>query len=169
MHSSTESYIQLQTLYKIQYRRDLEAYQECLVSKLSGVGLSADTISQHEVEAFVKNTSGFAIVKGSPLTARRSLSEKLREQCGRSLTIYFRGMRADEPDDGFGLDDWPPTLGLPLHLGFLASDIFYDKHSRWPGQLAAHDDFDETVSLLKDMLQTTTEPPQSVLDSVHEV
>lgn len=82
MHSSTESYINLQNLYRTQHRQDLAAFQTRLTATLADIGLPADTIDQSEVEAFVKNTNGVAVVKGSPLSARRDISGELKARCG---------------------------------------------------------------------------------------
>lgn len=81
MHSSTESYIKLQNLYRTQHRQDLEAYQASLTDVLSDIGLPADTIDQSEVEAFVRNTNGVAVVKGSPLSERRKIAGELKARC----------------------------------------------------------------------------------------
>lgn len=84
MHSSTESYIHLQNLYRAQHRKDLEAFQTYLASTLADIGLPAGTIDQSEVEAFVRNTDGVAVVKGSPLSVRREISGELKARCGES-------------------------------------------------------------------------------------
>lgn len=80
------------------------------------------------------------------------------------------------PDDGFGLNDWPTTFGLPLHLGLVAADVFYDRESRWPGRgekSTFDDDLNQFRSILGDMLQTQekepSDVPEDVLACLHEV
>lgn len=82
MHSSTESYIKLQNLYRAQHRHDLESFQTSLRAVLADIGLPADTIDPSEVEAFVRNTNGVAVVKGSPLSERRKIAGELKARCG---------------------------------------------------------------------------------------
>lgn len=82
MHSSTESYLALQNLYKSRARSDLLAFQTCLEKVLKDIGLEPNSIDQAEVEGFVKNTSGVAVVKGVPLGARRAVTGELKNRAG---------------------------------------------------------------------------------------
>ena len=67
MHSSTTSYIALQTLYRDQSRADLSAYKLALDETLQRAGLPEDAIEQEEIESFVKNCHYLKVVRGSPL------------------------------------------------------------------------------------------------------
>lgn len=68
MHSSTTSYIALQTLYRDQTRADVESFNLALAKTLQSVGLPEDAIAQEEVDSFVKNCHHLKVVRGSPLT-----------------------------------------------------------------------------------------------------
>lgn len=79
-------------------------------------------------------------------------------------------------DDGFGLDDWPTTFGLPLHLGLVAADVFYDRESRWPGRgdpAMFENDLEQIRSILVAMLQAggreSSDIPEDVMSCLHEV
>lgn len=39
----------------------------------------------------------------------------------------------DATDDNYGLDGWPVTYGLPLHLALMAAEQFHLSRGRWPG------------------------------------
>jgi amyloid beta precursor protein binding protein 1 len=82
MHSSTNSFIALQNLFKGQYIADLERFRGLLSDVLAGLGLSADAIPDDEVEGFVKNTGGVAIVKGRPLRESKEVKGLLPKAIG---------------------------------------------------------------------------------------
>lgn len=84
MHSSTESYIALQSLYRKQHQSDLEAFRACLSITLEEIGLPSDAIDDSEIIAFVKNTNGVAVVKGTPIKSRRAVSGTFKERCCKS-------------------------------------------------------------------------------------
>ena len=92
MHSSTTSYIALQSLYKEQYQADLEEYRQVLVRVLDGLGLPTIAVSEGEIEGFAKNSAGVAIVKGRPLVSASGSDETLKEAISRcfSLLSVFR-------------------------------------------------------------------------------
>jgi amyloid beta precursor protein binding protein 1 len=79
LHSSTTAYIALQNLYKAQYQADLARFKELLAGVLEGLGLPPDAIPDEEVEGFVKNTGGMAIVKGRPLRESKEAKGLLAE------------------------------------------------------------------------------------------
>ena len=87
MHSSTTAYIQLQNLYKDQYRADLAEFRAVLDDVLSKVGLPSDIIPIEEIESFVKNSSGVAIVKGTPLAEDDAGRARLKEAIGEPISF----------------------------------------------------------------------------------
>jgi amyloid beta precursor protein binding protein 1 len=168
MHSSTASYLALQGLYRSQYQHDLQDFRECLSQVLSEIGLPEDSIVANEVEGFVKNTNGVAVIKGSSLTSRREIGGELQNEIGMS---YCLGEGADASDDNYGLDGWPVTFGLPLHLAFMASDQFYQGQGRWPGTdpVSYESDIKATTTHLASLVKSSSELPTEVLQCVQEM
>lgn len=90
MHSSTISYVQLQNLYREQFKSDLAEFRAILDGILVGFELSADVIPDEEIEGFVRNSGGVAIVKGRELTATKESNDILSEIVGESITPSLR-------------------------------------------------------------------------------
>lgn len=80
MHSSTSSYITLQNLYKAQFQTDLELYRKHLTIVLQGLGLPEDAVPSEEVESFVRNTGGVAVIKSTALRERKDIKGAIAEQ-----------------------------------------------------------------------------------------
>lgn len=93
MHSSTTSYIALQTLYRDQARADLERYQHALSEILHTVGLPEDAIAQDEIESFVKNSHHLKVVRGSALVGDLSKEMEVVGQYHAAIS----GNRAEHP------------------------------------------------------------------------
>lgn len=87
MHSSTKSYVTVQNLYKQQHLHDLARFSELLGSVLVGVGLPHDAIPVNEVESFVKNVGGVAVIKGAPLKEAKAYKGAIKEHIGESNTV----------------------------------------------------------------------------------
>lgn len=79
MHSSTKSYVTVQNLYKQQHLHDLARFSEMLGSVLESIGLPHDAIPVSEVESFVKNVGGVAIIKGTPLKEAKTYEGAVKE------------------------------------------------------------------------------------------
>lgn len=84
MHSSTKSYVTVQNLYKQQHLHDLARFSELLGSVLESIGLPDDAIPSTEVESFVKNVGGVAIIKGTPLKEAKTYEGAMKELISRS-------------------------------------------------------------------------------------
>lgn len=82
MHSSTASYLALQGLYRAQFQQDLQEYRVQLQATLGKIGLPEDAISDSEVESFVKNTNGVALIKGTSISSRRGINGELKSMIG---------------------------------------------------------------------------------------
>lgn len=117
MHSSTISYVQLQNLYREQFKSDLAEFRAILDGILVGFELPADVIPDEEIEGFVRNSGGVAIVKGRELSATKESNVILSEIIDDHLM--------DEYSDN--------RLGVAQHLAVLAAERFYAKHGSWPG------------------------------------
>lgn len=113
MHSSTTAYIALQNLYKEQHKADLAKYRSILSTVLESIGLPADAIPDGEVEGFVKNSSGVAIIKGTALQGRQEVGSKIKEIIGtlnfltgtncQMSNCWQSGQKPDMPLDSFSL------------------------------------------------------------------
>jgi amyloid beta precursor protein binding protein 1 len=167
MHSSTTSYLALQGLYRSQFQHDLHQYRTCLLRVLSDIGLPDDAIPANEVESFVKNTNGVAVIKGRSLADRRLVGKELQEAIGMIITV---GDKTDSVDDNYGLDGWPVTYGLALHLAIMAAEQFHQVQGRWPGiDPVSHDaDIAEVTANVSSMVKSS-DLPVEVLHSVQEV
>jgi amyloid beta precursor protein binding protein 1 len=88
MHSSTASYLELQGLYRAQYHQDLQEFDENLQSVLSKVGLPSDAIPRSEIEDFVKNTNGVALIKGTSIASRQKSGGGLKSVFGKLDAVY---------------------------------------------------------------------------------
>jgi hypothetical protein len=87
MHSSTPSYLSIQGLYRNQFKQDLQDFRVKLQTVLAQVGLPEDAIPDSEVESFVKNTNGVALVKGSSIASRRVVGGELKSSIGKFSTF----------------------------------------------------------------------------------
>ena len=167
MHSSTASYLALQGLYRAQFQQDLQEYRVQLQAILRKIDLPEDAIADAEVENFVKNTNGVALIKGTSISSRRNVDGELKSMIGelRSGTLAL----ADGVDDNFGLDDWPVTYGTPLHLAFLAADQLHSSLGRWPGtdESCYEADLKSTQSKLAELVNTNV--PDEVQHSAQEM
>ncbi|WRT64346.1 uncharacterized protein IL334_001278 [Kwoniella shivajii] len=157
MHSSTTSYVQLQNLYKKEYQSDLARFKTLLAEILLRIGLEEGTVSDEEIESFVKNVGGVGIIKG------RSLRESKEG----------RGLLATEID-GFDESDLSATC-FAMHLALLASERFFVAHRRWPGTKARDDmaqDNREVEEIVKGVLGGKiqgAEIPDVFVESIAEV
>lgn len=85
MHSSTKSYVTVQNLYKQQHLHDLARFSELLGGVLESIGLPHDAIPVSEVESFVKNVAGVAIIKGTPLKDAKAYEGAMKEHISEPL------------------------------------------------------------------------------------
>jgi amyloid beta precursor protein binding protein 1 len=83
MHSSTESYVKVQQLYKQAFQEDLQKFSSILAGVLKEIGLPTDAVSETEVESFVKNVGGVAIVKGTSLLTAKEYQGGMKERIGQ--------------------------------------------------------------------------------------
>lgn len=128
----------LQNLYKQQYFDDLTKYSSFLAQVLQENELSVDAIPANEIESFVKNVGGVAIIKGSPISATKAYEGGMKERIGG----YPHERSISDPtaeDFAFGAE---PTIGICLVLAILASEQFYKVFGRWPGSEAGDIDMD---------------------------
>ena len=65
MHTPTDSYINLQNLYKKQAMVDASLFKSCLKEVLSTAGLDAEAISETDADAFVKHCHTLLCERGS--------------------------------------------------------------------------------------------------------
>lgn len=95
MHSSTESYVMVQQLYKRAFHEDLDKFSSILADVLKEIGLPDDAIPENEVEAFVRNVGGVAIVKGNSLLDAKKykggMKERIGELCALRAKLTDRG------------------------------------------------------------------------------
>jgi amyloid beta precursor protein binding protein 1 len=90
MHSSTASYLALQGLYRAQFQQDLQEYRVQLQAMLRKIGLPEDAISDSEVESFVKNTNGVALIKGTSISSRRGIDGELKSMIGELYLLHAK-------------------------------------------------------------------------------
>ncbi|BEI88551.1 uncharacterized protein CcaverHIS019_0112690 [Cutaneotrichosporon cavernicola] len=122
MHSSTESYVNVQQLYKQAFQEDLAMFSSLLGGVLREIGLHDDAVPEAEVESFVKNVGGVAIVKGTSLLAAKEYQGGMKERI--------------EEDFPFGEgEELMPSYGseISIVLAILASEHFYKAFGHWPG------------------------------------
>lgn len=50
---------------------------------MSKIGLPEDAIPDSEIESFVKNTNGVALIKGTSITSRRAVGSVLKSMIGK--------------------------------------------------------------------------------------
>lgn len=142
MHSSTQSYVALQALYKQQHLDDLAKFSQLLASVLQGIGLPADAVPEQEVHAFVKNVGGVGIMKGSCLLEAKTYEGRMKERISESKWCWL-GFTADMIAEDFSFEA-EPEHGICVVLAVLASEEFFKVFGRWPGQ--GDDDVDADVA-----------------------
>ncbi|ODN77962.1 hypothetical protein L202_05055 [Cryptococcus amylolentus CBS 6039] len=155
MHSSTESYVALQNMYKAQHQADLAKFKELLAQVLEKVGLPVESVPADEVEGFVRNVGGVGIIKGTSL--RESKDGK--------------GLLAAELES-FDEEYLENATPLSLYLAILAAEKFFDNNKRWPGTTtveALKQDNAELESIVKSLLPQHPDLPDVVSESIAEV
>ncbi|KAK4699471.1 hypothetical protein P7C70_g6789, partial [Phenoliferia sp. Uapishka_3] len=130
MKADTTRYVGLQTIYRAKAKEDLALVKEILGEVLKGLGVREERVGREEVEAFVKHSAFLLVVRG----------RSLREEAERSLLKGKIHSYNEIPNDA-----------LNIHLGLQASEAFYIKNGRYPGEVA--DDDEKTVS--QDVLEVT--------------
>jgi len=87
MHSSTASYVALQSLYRQQFQDDLTQFATLLASVLAEADLQPEAIPANEIESFVKNVSGVDIIKGTSLLEAKQYEGGLKEVISKSTGV----------------------------------------------------------------------------------
>lgn len=67
MHSSTNSYVAIQNLYKAQAQKDMNLFSQCLEETLNELGLEADAISEEDAGNFIKHSQMLLCERGREL------------------------------------------------------------------------------------------------------
>lgn len=90
MHSSTSSYIALQTLFKAQHQSEVDEFRILLERVLQGISLPRDAVPDEEVDSFVKGTGSVSILKGGSMRGSKGWNKLLQEATG--LSFSFRDL-----------------------------------------------------------------------------
>ncbi|KAJ3311180.1 NEDD8-activating enzyme E1 regulatory subunit [Blyttiomyces sp. JEL0837] len=127
MKADTDSYIQLQTLYRKKAVEDKSNVQKRVANLLASCGKPTDWISTEEIDRFCKNSSLLKLIR------YRSLSEELSLQPAKNAEI---GRWLEDIDNNF-----------KYYILFRAAEKFNETHQRYPG--LNNEDVDVDIGLLK--------------------
>ncbi|KAL9658119.1 hypothetical protein ABK040_013032 [Willaertia magna] len=133
MHSDTERYVTLQTLYKKKARADMEVVKKYLHEILEKLGRDEDSISDMDIKEFCKN------------------SYYLRAFHFRSLEQELSNPNKEEIANNM-FNEMSP---MPFYITLRASDRFHQKHGRYPGveDETVEADNVELKNIVNDLLQ----------------
>ncbi|GAA5874111.1 hypothetical protein JCM1840_000354 [Sporobolomyces johnsonii] len=124
MKADSKNYVSLQTLYRAKAREDLEVVQTLLGALLDRLGIERSRVSEGEVETFVKHSAWLKVVRG------RSLRQEHDENALKGQVESLLAAASFQS---------PPDASLHIYLSLLASDLFYVRHARYPGDVDAAD------------------------------
>ncbi|KAJ3181110.1 NEDD8-activating enzyme E1 regulatory subunit [Gaertneriomyces sp. JEL0708] len=143
MHSDTDSYVRLQTVYHDKSMRD---YEEILqnVKQLWEKLRRTDSVDPDEVKRFCRNARWLKISRG------KSIEEEYAD--GTAL----RSALSD------------PTSPSRLYLLFRAMDAFHQRYGRYPGSSDDNDELDaeNLMAVLKELLHSVGLEPRADFDDM---
>ena len=161
-------------MFKRQYLADLAEYQQILSLVLQRVGLSSDSISDEEIQNFVKNSAGVDIVNGTALSGQRDPSG-LTKEIIRELVPFasFRvyGVLTPLTEDHLNDEESENHLAIAEHLALIAAERFKVSSGKWPGTGSkgeAASDQQTMETMVKDMTGSA-ELPNAASEAVTEV
>ncbi|GAA5927911.1 hypothetical protein JCM1841_005047, partial [Sporobolomyces salmonicolor] len=120
MKADSKNYVSLQALYRAKAREDLGVVQTLLGELMDRLGVERSRVSEGEVETFVKHSAWLKVVRG------RSLRQEHEDN---ALKGQIESLLAAASFQS------PPDASLHIYLSLLASDVFYVRHARYPGDV----------------------------------
>ncbi|GAA5972715.1 hypothetical protein JCM21900_002362 [Sporobolomyces salmonicolor] len=120
MKADSKNYVSLQALYRAKAREDLEVVQTLLGELMNRLGVERSRVSEGEVETFVKHSAWLKVVRG------RSLRQEHEDNALRGQIESLLAAASFQS---------PPDASLHIYLSLLASDLFYVRHVRYPGDV----------------------------------
>jgi amyloid beta precursor protein binding protein 1 len=129
MHSDTERYIKLQTIYRKKARSDMAAVKKYLELKLKEVG-KENTISDMDIKEFCKNAYYLRVFHF------RSLEEELKDPNKETIRMHLENSEST----------------MPWYIMLRAVDIYFEKYGHYPGQsgnINTDDEFEKLFVIVK--------------------
>lgn len=130
MKAETTGYVDLQNLFKTQAKKDTALVSNLLGDLLDSLARPRDSISQDEVDTFVKHAAFLKVIRGRSLRQEKAASALK----GKVDQIQAEAAFSEIPDHS-----------LSIYLALAASDAFFEKEGRYPG--TASEDADGTLDM----------------------
>ncbi|XP_053608820.1 NEDD8-activating enzyme E1 regulatory subunit-like [Plodia interpunctella] len=147
MTASTEHYIKLQNIYRVQAAMDAEVVYRKVQQIVSQ--LHCDSISESEVKLFCRHANDLHLIKGSNIATEYQLTGSVPTYIARYL---------EEPDV------------MMVHYVLLrAAEIFISEHCRSPGDWESEADIGKLKSCVSKLLSDISCNPFPKDDHIHEM
>ncbi|XP_054718330.1 NEDD8-activating enzyme E1 regulatory subunit-like [Uloborus diversus] len=151
MLADTQSYIKLQNIYKKKAEEDSNCMLLRVQEILNNIGKSQDSITEHEIKTFCKNSYCLRVLHG------RSLKEEYDCKTSRIQNL-IANLEHEDSD-------------IIFYALLRAADKFYTEYCRFPGQ--SNDDVESDIIKIKNCLSQLTQewncPSIMKDDYIHEI
>ncbi|KAG2394229.1 hypothetical protein C9374_003993 [Naegleria lovaniensis] len=113
MHSDTERYVKMQSLFRKKARADMEIVKKYMKEFLKQVGRSEDDISEMDLKEFCKNACYLRAIH------YRSFEQELKNPNKEEIQSHMQ---------------YNEDSTMPFYIVLRAADRFLEKHGNYPGQ-----------------------------------
>lgn len=134
LHSDTDRYIKLQSIYRKKSRSDMTCVKKYLDEKLKETGRKENSISEMDVKEFCKNAYYLRVFH------LRSLDQELEEPNKEEIQSQL----------------WNPDSTVPWYIMLRAVDTFFEKYGSYPGQsgsVEVDDEVEKLFVIVKDLVK----------------
>jgi amyloid beta precursor protein binding protein 1 len=133
MHSDTDRYIKLQSIYRKKARSDMAIVKKYVEQLLKQAGRRENSISEMDIKEFCKNAYYLRVFHF------RSLEQELEEPNKEEIKNHL----------------WNPDSTVPWYVLLRAVDVYWEKFGVYPGQSGAvdiDDDISKLYQIVKDLV-----------------
>ncbi|TIA95807.1 hypothetical protein E3P94_03548 [Wallemia ichthyophaga] len=154
LHTDTQTYVHLQTIYKNKAREDVEELKSILIGIIDKFSVSIHLFSDDLIGAFAKHSAFLKVIKGS------------------SIRDEYTSPRRDVISSG--ISDEFTESAYAIYVAFITSDAFSEKYKRQPGDCKL-EDFENDVMRVNSELEKVSkdlcgkEPSKVISDSLGEL
>ncbi|TIA88779.1 hypothetical protein E3P99_02395 [Wallemia hederae] len=147
LHTDTQTYVHLQTIYKNKARQDVDELKEILAGVVDKFGVSISSFSDDLISGFAKHAAFLKVIKGSSL--RDEYTSPRRDAIGRWPPS---NQAPPNTSTAAGLSDDFTSSAYAIYVAFITADAFRNKHGRLPGDCAV-ENFENDATKANDELE----------------
>ncbi|TIC56464.1 hypothetical protein E3Q01_02442 [Wallemia mellicola] len=157
LHTDTQTYVNLQSIYKNKAREDVNELKEILKGIVDKFSIPIENFNDDIIASFAKHSGYLKVIKGSSIK-----DEYTSPNCELVYT------------PANGLKDEFIASAYAIYVAFLTSDAFRDQYDRNPGDCTLEEYENDKQKLSEELNRLSNElfgaqPSQVVIDAVEEV